>query len=185
MLFKKGCLRRSVLNLFTIFFMYLFIIIKIDLIYCDNFIKIVYNDIKILHSPSISPIRLHNSVDFIQNYVLQTSDNKLVFDVYKYLQFNGLPFNKISPFNHYHLNLNLPNTFNVHYGFQFTHKHLNLDFTKFSDLDLNNDERLQFISDNLRIYDLGDLKPQYFNFNTFFIDNKILCDSHLKKILNL
>jgi hypothetical protein len=148
------------------------------------------NGIAVRHSPTISPLRLYNSVNFIQQYILNTSPVEYKFNIFRYLQLNGLRFPRNFAYDHHHLNLYLHNMYNVHYGFQFTHNphKLNLlpnEFSKFSESDLHNQFQPQFILNDLRVYDLNILKldDNTSQFKQFLLDFNLKCISHYKHII--
>jgi hypothetical protein len=153
-------------------------------------VKTVVNGIAVRHSPSISPLRLYNSVNFIQQYILNTPPIEYKFNIFRYLQLNGLRFPRNFAYDHHHLNLYLDNMYNVHYGFQFTHnpQKLNLlsnEFSEFSKYNLYNQFRLQYILNDLRVYDLNFLKPDdnSSQFKQFLLNFNLKCISHYKNII--
>jgi len=159
---------------------------------CEELIKIVYNNINIRYSPTISSIKLYNSIDFFQNYVLNTPNSQFKFSIYRYLQFNGSRFPYNSVFDHFHINFYINNIYNVHYGFPLTHnpKKLGLlphEYIEFSEFDLKNNNTIQYILNNLHIYDMNLIKfKDYTNvYNKYIEVNNNICISQVKKLANV
>lgn len=172
-------------------FMYLFGFFHLNVLFCeDQLIKTAVNGITVRYSPSISPFRLYNSISFLQYYILNTPGTEYKFNIFRYLQQNGLRFNRTHPCDHYHLNLYLDNIFNVHYGYSFTHypEKLNLlleEFSKFSELDLFKKQQYQFILNDLKVYDLNVLKvdDNSFKFKQFLLQHNENCILHFKRFI--
>ena len=126
-----------------ILLMCLFGFFNIGFVVCDDLIKFVYNNINIRYSPTLSSTRLHNSIEFFQNYILNTHHSQFKFSIYRYLQLNGLRFPRNCVYDHFHINLYLDSMQNVHYNFPLTHnpqklKLLPHEYEKFTDYDLEN-----------------------------------------------
>jgi hypothetical protein len=171
------------LNFFFIFFLYLFNFFNSTFLLCDDLVKIVIDNIHIRYSPSISPLRLYNSFYHIKNYVINNSNSEFKFDIYKYMRLDGSLFPHNHVYNHYHINY-------VHYGFSLTHniRNLNLlphEYYIFNYRNLYEKDQIQYILNDLRIYDLNILKPKNNSeiFEQFLLEynNKII--NHYKKII--
>lgn len=180
------------INFFFILFLYFFSFLNKDFVSCDDLFKLTYNGIKIRYSPTLSFYRLHDSIEFFQNYILNTSDLKFKFNIFKYSQLNGLRFSRNHVYDHYHLNLYLNNIYNVHYGFTLTHhpEKLNLlphEYWSISDEDLLGKENLQYVLNDLKIYDLKALEIQNDTkkFKNFILKNNEKCIFQFKKTFNV
>lgn len=178
----KFNLNSFLINFIFILFVYFLGLFGVDLVSCDELIKVVYNNINVRYTPTINSFRLHCSINYVLNFVLNAPDSHFKFNLYKYVQLNGKSFSYSSVYDHYHLNLYLDNMFHVHYGFTFTHNPYNLgllpqDYKKFSDQNLFGKKRSQLILNDLRIYDLNIIKiyennnEEKKNFIQFILDN--------------
>jgi hypothetical protein len=148
------------------------------------------NGIAVRHSPTISPLRLYNSVNFIQQYILNTPPVEYKFNIFRYLQLNDLRFPRNHVYDHYHLNLYLDNIYNIHYGFSLTRhpEKLNLllnEYEVFSKTNLYGRKQTQFILNDLKVYDLNILKPDdnSSQFKQFLLDFNLKCILHYKHII--
>lgn len=179
------------INFVFTFLLYLFGFFSGDFVSCDDLIKIVYNGMTIRHSPTLSSFRLYNSIHFFYNYVLNTQGSDFRFNIYKYLQLNGARFPNNHVYDHYHINLYLENMYNVHYNLSLTHQPYNLnlylnEFTELSDINLYGQERIQYILNDLKIYDLEVLKKQNDTekFKDFILKNNEKCIFQFKNMVN-
>jgi len=187
----KPNVKNFLISFIFIFFMYLFGFFNLSFLFCeDHLVKAVVNDIVIRHSPSISSIRLYKSVSFVQHYILNTPSVEYKFNIFRYLQLNGLRFPHTHVYDHYHINLYLDNIYNVHYGFSLTRNpfKLNLllkDFGEFSNEDLNFSNNFQYILNDLKIYDLNTLKVEdnSLKFKQFLLKYNENCISHFKRFI--
>jgi hypothetical protein len=177
-------------NVVFVLLLYLFNFFNSNFLVCEDLVKAVINGVNVSHSPSISPLRLHNSVNFFKDYILKTPGTEYKLNIFKYLQLNGRRFNNRCVFDHYHLNLYLDNIYKVHYGFSLTHSPVNsLEFGQFSKYDLNSFKKTQYISRSLRIYDMDFLKIQIDSeedvekFKDYVSINKKKCFSPFENIL--
>ena len=170
------------INCLFIILIYFFGFFRRDFVVCDDLIKLVYNNITVRYTPTLSSTRLYDSIEFFQNYILNTHRSNFKFSVYRYLQPNGLRFPRDCVYDHYHINLYLNNVQNVHYNFPLNHNPwklgLSLDeYKKFNDFDLKNRKLTQYILNNLYIYDLNLLKIQDYTdvYNNYIDRNKNGC----------
>lgn len=165
-IFKNFNFYLFLINLILTLFVCFFGILRGGFVNCDDLFKLLYNNINVRHNFTLNSTILCDSIDFFQNYVLNTSSDKFKFRMFKYLKLDGTRFNKISPFDHFHLNFYIENMYNVHYNLQFT-THISLnnvfipEFEKFSNFDLYgnfNKKKPQYIFKDLRVYNLDVLK---------------------------
>lgn len=105
------------------------------------------------------------------------------------MQLDGTRFPRDCVYDHYYINLFLNNVYNVHYNFPLTHHPKNLgllvhEYDLFSYLDLNNKKKMQFILNNLYIYDLNLLKIEDYTdiFNKYINSNTSVCVEQFKNI---
>ena len=82
------------LNSIFIILVYFFGFFHRDFVVCDDLIKIVYKNIIVRYTPTLSSTRLYDSIEFFQNYILNTPGHKFKFNMYKYIQFDGLRFSR-------------------------------------------------------------------------------------------
>jgi len=188
-------LKKFNFNLFLLNFVFTLLIYFFDFFYvgfvgCDDLIKIVYNNMNIRYSPTLSSFRLHSSIDFFQNYILNISGSRFKFNIFKYLQLDGTRFTRNNVYDHFHINLYLDNMYNVHYNFPLTHHPKNLglllhEYKKFSEYNLYNAERTQYILTNLYIYDLNLLKIEDYTdtYNRYINVNRNKCVEQFKNII--
>ena len=172
------------LNIFFSVFLYIFNFLYLNVAHCDELLQTIYKSITIRYSPSIKSSRLYNSVDFLQNYIINTQSTQFNLNIFKYLHLNGARFPGRSPYNHYHLNLHIDNIFFVHYNFQFTHHQFLSHFKPFTIRDLTDLPKAHYISKSLRVYDLDVLKPvndteKFINFIIKYNNN---CNSQYKDL---
>ena len=187
---KKFNFNLFLINFIFIFLIYFFGFFSGGFVGCDDLIKTVYNNINIRYSPTLSSFRLHSSIDFFQSYILNTPGSHFKFNIFKYLQLDGTRFPRNSVYDHFHLNLYLDNMYNVHYNFPLTHNFKNLglllhEYKEFSKLDLYNQKILQYVMNNLYVYDLNLLKIEDYTdiFNKYINVNRNKCVEQFKNII--
>lgn len=181
-------LKSFLINFIFILFLYLFGFFGGGFVQCDDLIKIVYNNINIRYSFTLSSIRLQNSIDIFQNYIANTPTSQFKFKIFKYLQFDGSRFPRNCVYDHYHINLYLDNMSNVHYGCTLTHRPQSLglslnEFREISDQNLYEKEVTQYVLNHLHIYDLNRLTPENYThvYNNYIATNKTQCTSQFIK----
>lgn len=191
-LILKTNFKNILINFIFIYFLYLFNFYYLNLLSCeDKLAKAVVNGVNVRYSPSISYSRLYNSINFLQHHILNTPVIEHKFSIFRYLQPTGLRFSHTHVYDHYHINLYLDNMYNVHYGFSLTHnpQKLNLspkEFEKFSLLDLYGNNRIQYVLNDLKVYDLSFLKvdDNSFKFKQFLLQHNENCILHFKHIVD-
>jgi hypothetical protein len=115
-------------------------------------------DSKIINEQSVQLI-----VDHFQNYLSTTADNHHQFKVLKYWKKWENTLVKVPAYWHYHVNLGIPSPWMIHYNIAFTHNPQlywveNIDYTFFTEPDISQNRRPQYVMQDLRIYDLNLLK---------------------------